>query len=57
MIVFYESETGRSVTNKMPRVMQDSMYLSQDMMKAVFPKIQALALELQKDLKAARASN
>ena len=56
MVNFYESETGRSVTNKMPKILQDSMYLSQDMMKNVFPKIQVFAQELQEELKAARAS-
>ena len=57
LVVFYESDTGRSLTRKMPQIMQDSMLLSQNMLQSILPKFQVLAQELQNDLRAARAAN
>lgn len=50
LIRFYQSDLGRSMTEKMPLLMQDSMLISQQQMKEVMPKIQALALELQQEI-------
>ena len=51
MLVFYESETGRSMVAKMPAVMADSMHISQEMLKSFLPKMQIMAQELQTELK------
>ncbi len=51
MLAFYQSETGRSMVEKMPAVMKDSMQLSQKMMQEFFPKMQTITQELKSDLK------
>lgn len=55
MLAFYKSETGRSMVNKMPAVMGDSMQLSQQMMQAFLPKMKLMAQEFQSELKAHRS--
>jgi hypothetical protein len=57
MVVFYESKTGRAITEKMPIVMQDSMHIAQGLMKDFIPKVQELAKELREELKAARLAD
>jgi hypothetical protein len=54
LISFYQSNLGKSMTKKMPLIMQDSMLVSQDLMKDFMPKIQALAIEMKKDIKKSR---
>jgi len=54
LISFYQTEVGKSMIEKMPLIMQDSILMSQDLMKGIMPKIQALAVELQKDIEASR---
>lgn len=47
---FYQSESGRSMVEKMPAVMKDSMQLSQNMMQSFFPKMQSMTVAFKKDL-------
>ncbi|WP_339773341.1 DUF2059 domain-containing protein [uncultured Paraglaciecola sp.] len=54
LIAFYQSDVGRSMTQKMPLVMQDSMLVGQQMMQGVMPKVQAIAEELQGEIQQAR---
>jgi hypothetical protein len=56
LIAFYSSDIGRSMTEKMPLVTQDSMLISQDMIKGLMPKIQDLAIEMKSDIKKSRSS-
>ena len=56
LIKFYSSDVGRSMTKKMPLVMQESMLISQEIMKKVMPKIQALAVEMKAEIVKARES-
>ncbi|ARU56708.1 hypothetical protein OLMES_2658 [Oleiphilus messinensis] len=50
MLTFYHSETGRSMVEKMPVVMADSMKISQGMMTSFLPKVQSMAHELRTEL-------
>ncbi len=56
MLDFYRSDTGRSMVEKMPGVMKESMTVSQDMMQGFMPKIAEFAKELSEEIKAHRAS-
>ena len=56
MLAFYRSDTGRSLIEKMPAVMGESMVLSQKMMEGFMPKIQQITKEMAEELKAHRAS-
>ncbi|GAA5526188.1 hypothetical protein Maes01_02783 [Microbulbifer aestuariivivens] len=56
MLAFYQSESGRSMVEKMPAVMGDSMALSQQMVQSFLPKVQAMAEELKTDLQKHRNS-
>lgn len=51
MLEFYRSETGQSILNKMPVVMQESMVTSQAMAQRLMPEIQALTEEFDRKLK------
>lgn len=53
LIEFYESDVGRSVLQKMPIVMQESMEISQKMVNDAIPKLHALIAEMQAELRAA----
>ncbi|MGP9799555.1 DUF2059 domain-containing protein [Rheinheimera sp. NSM] len=55
MLIFYRSATGRSLVEKMPAIMSESMMLSQKMMKDVMPEIQQLSAELKQELTARRS--
>lgn len=55
MLVFYRSETGRSLIEKMPIVMGESMALSQEMMQSFMPKIIEMSEDLQEELEAHRS--
>ncbi len=50
LINFYQSNLGKSMIKKMPLIMQDSMLISQELMKDFMPKIQALTIEMRKDI-------
>lgn len=50
MLVFYRSETGQAMIEKMPAVVSDSMQVGQSMMQNFIPKIGLYAEELQQDL-------
>jgi hypothetical protein len=54
LLTFYGSESGQSIINKMPAVMQDSMLISQSMLKGFLPRMQQIAKELQQELDASR---
>ncbi|MBL4910496.1 MAG: DUF2059 domain-containing protein [Alteromonadaceae bacterium] len=54
LIKFYQSDLGKSMTKKMPLIMQDSMIMSQELMKNLMPKVQALAIEMKKNIKKSR---
>lgn len=54
LISFYQSDLGKSMTKKMPLIMSDSMLVSQELMKSFMPKIQALAMEMKKDIQKSR---
>jgi len=54
MVSFYKSESGQSMIKKMPEVMQDSMLISQGMMKGFIPKMQAMTEELRHEIDQAR---
>lgn len=56
LIKFYESDIGKSMTSKMPLIMQDSMVMSQNMMMKVMPKIQALAADMKAEIENSRKS-
>lgn len=57
MVAFYNSESGRSMIQKMPAVMNDSMLVSQGLMQEFMPTIQELTAEFRQDLKEARSAN
>ncbi len=50
MIDFYKSEAGKSMIEKMPQVMQESMIITQRYMTEIMPKIQELAKEMTEEL-------
>jgi hypothetical protein len=54
LITFYQSEIGQSMTKKMPLVMQDSMLVSQELMKDLMPKIQSLAMKMKSEIETSR---
>ncbi|MFC1751095.1 DUF2059 domain-containing protein [Pseudomonadota bacterium] len=56
MVAFYKSESGKSMIEKMPMVIQDSMQVSQSMMKDFVPKMQALSEEMRAELVALRSN-
>ncbi|GAA6205351.1 DUF2059 domain-containing protein [Thalassotalea sp. SU-HH00458] len=56
LIEFYQSDIGKSMTKKMPLVMQDSMVVSQTLMKDLMPKIQKLAMDMKSEIQQSRAS-
>jgi len=57
MLEFYKSEVGQSTLKKLPLVMQESMQMSQTIVKLMMPKIQALSVELKTELDAKRTAN
>lgn len=56
MLAFYRSDTGRSMVEKMPQVMNESMVVAQQMMRSFMPRIQELAMEFREKLEAHRAA-
>lgn len=57
MLTFYNSPTGRSMVEKMPAVMGDSIQLSQSMLQAFMPQLQQLGQDLQEDLRKHREAD
>lgn len=55
MVEFYKTETGRSLLEKMPLVMQESMQIGQTLMQNAIPKIKSISAELAKDLEKHRS--
>ena len=56
MIAFYKTDTGKSKKKKLPIVMNDSMMMTQKMMRSLFPKIQKISQELHAAITKSRAS-
>ncbi|WP_185233933.1 DUF2059 domain-containing protein [Teredinibacter franksiae] len=54
MLVFYKTETGKSLLKKMPAVMQESMQMSQTLIEGSIPKLQQIESNLRADLEKAR---
>lgn len=54
LIIFYRSELGQKLLQRMPTLMQETMSLTQNRIKVSIPKVQALGAELQVELKAAK---
>ncbi len=50
MVLFYETETGKSTVEKMPLVMQESMQITQTAVAELLPEIKKIAEELRMDL-------
>lgn len=55
MLAFYSTETGKSLLKKMPAVMQESMQMSQILVQAALPKIEALAKGFKQELAESRS--
>ena len=54
MLVFYKTDTGKSLLKKMPAVMQESMQMSQTLIEGSIPKLQQIESNLRADLEKAR---
>ena len=57
MLAFYKTDTGQKILEKMPVVMQESMQMSQSLMKDAMPKIQTLAQQLSDELEQSRSES
>lgn len=57
MAAFYNSESGRSMIQKMPAVMNDSMLVSRGLMQEFMPTIKELTTEFRQELQEARSAN
>lgn len=56
ILAFYKTDSGRTMVDKMPLIMTDSMAMSQGMMKSFYPKMKAIATEMRAELMAHRKS-
>ncbi|MBA6382650.1 DUF2059 domain-containing protein [Colwellia sp. BRX10-6] len=54
LITFYRSDIGRSMTKKMPLIIQDSIILSQQLMQDFIPEVKSLAKELSASIEQSR---
>jgi hypothetical protein len=54
MLAFYNSESGKTIIDKMPLVTKESMQISQQLFKGFLPRLKMLSDELQKELQQAR---
>jgi uncharacterized protein len=52
LIAFYRSPAGQSFIAKMPKVMQKSMVVVQEQMRAMMPKIQEATAQAMEEAKA-----
>ena len=50
MLAFYQSESGRSMVDKMPLVMQESIMLTQALAQPMMIRMQTLTVEFHKEL-------
>ncbi|TKB46005.1 DUF2059 domain-containing protein [Ferrimonas sediminicola] len=50
MLAFYKTETGQSIIAKQPLVMQEAAMASQQIIRVLMPKIQALSEEVAEEL-------
>lgn len=57
MLAFYKTETGKSLIQKMPIVMQESMQISQTLMQSTMSKIQAISQQQSQELSELRKNN
>ncbi len=57
MLAFYRTDTGRAMVEKMPQVMNESMMVTQQMLRGFMPRIQELSMEFREKLEAQRASD
>ena len=57
MIAFYKTPVGQASIEKLPKVMQESMSIGQQMMQALSPQVQGLMKEFQEKIKAAQGTN
>lgn len=57
MLAFYRSESGRSMVEKMPVVMQESMMMTQALAQPMMLKMQELSVEFNQELQAYREAN
>jgi len=57
MLAFYKSPVGRSVVDKMPKVMQESMVIAQKYMPEMQRKFITISKELDEEIRAAKAKN
>jgi uncharacterized protein len=55
LLVFYKSESGMKMIEKMPVIMQESMMISQSMLKEFIPKIREISNEMKDETKTARS--
>ena len=56
VMAFYSTDSGKAMIKKMPVVMQESMMISQSMLKGFMPKVRELSIELHRELELARNS-
>ncbi len=56
IVAFYKTKSGKSMVSKMPLVMEDSMVITQSILKDFLPKMQALTKEMKEELAASRNS-
>ncbi len=54
MLAFYRSESGRSMVEKMPLVMQESMMMTQALAQPMMIKMQQISVEFNQELQAHR---
>ncbi len=57
LLAFYSTDSGKAMINKMPVVMQESMLITQSMMKDFMPKIKELSEEMRDELAATRTKS
>ena len=57
LLKFYKTDSGRSMIDKMPAVMMDSMKLSQQMMQNFFPKLNAMIAEFINELRESNSAS
>lgn len=55
MVAFYKTESGQSLIEKMPGVMNQSMEVSQKLLMSLMPQIQNMSMQFEQKIKQARA--
>lgn len=54
LLTFYKSDTGQKLIEKMPLVVQESMMLSQNMLKNIMPKVINISKQMRSEIKLSR---